>query len=592
MTFQFFSALRRSASQNPHLRLIAATLFAASGTTFAADTEFIGPEQIDEFSAYPWSDSGNWSNGVPGANDKAIIPARLDENNEPVSSWGPFIDVNVTINSLDLTANTEIRNSTSGPGKNLFVSGSSTISGFLANAGGTYQLGNLSNYSAATKTITGGNGYLVDDQDSVAPAILAFKGADIVINDSGFNLFGSNAVVRDQNTGLNAFRNLSQNNGFLTIDGGYQLVTQGNLTNGPNGSITLGLNYSTRTPVVNVTGNFTNNGTVTLYSNTTFLVAGGYSGSGSIQVLGSPVNLNVVGTYTMNGGTFNLGGSGVDSFTLITTAIAVNSGAVISGNGTIQGSISVNSGSLSPGNSAGAIAVKGNLTLGVNAVIDLEIGGTSHDRILQSVGPGGTVLGGTLSLKTIADFDEEVLDESTYEILTSDMPLSGSFTNAANGARLDTADGSGSFQVNYGPSSAAPGKVILSNYIADNVPETYAQWAASLAPGVNGGGDDADGDGIKNLEAYYRGFPATPGPRYAKPTTVTVEEGSLKLTIRSPKTVTGVDVSSIVTGDFIITNAGPAPVLVDETPTMKIYQVIIPAFQPSRFVILKLELPD
>jgi T5SS/PEP-CTERM-associated repeat protein len=73
------------------------------------------------------------------------------------------------------------------------------------------------------------------------------------------------------------------------------------------------------------------------------------------------------------------------------------------------------------------------------------------------------VLGGFLTIKLN---DGAVLDPTkSYEIMSA-TNISGSFTNVANGQRLMTSDGLGSFLVDYGPSSEYPNQVVLSDFLA------------------------------------------------------------------------------------------------------------------------------
>jgi hypothetical protein len=80
----------------------------------------------------------------------------------------------------------------------------------------------------------------------------------------------------------------------------------------------------------------------------------------------------------------------------------------------------------------------------------------------------------------------------------------GSFSNVANGARLNVASGgAGSFQVNYGPASAfSPTMVVLSNFLGTGASFTadfdgdddvdgndFAQWKGDF-----GANDDSDAD--------------------------------------------------------------------------------------------------
>ena len=335
--------------------------------------------------------------------------------------------------------------------------------------------------------------------------------------------------------------------------------------------------------MLNIGGNLINNGTIGLYSRSVFTVAGGFSGSGQIQIYGSPVTCNVLGVWTQNGGSVNLGGSGIDGFILKAVAFVADNNTTVSGNGTLEAAVTITSGSLAPGNSTGIITVKGDLTLQAGSKVQVEIGGNTHDRIAQNTGAGGVTLGGMLELTTIGDFDDEVQYSSTWEILTSDLPIGGAFANVASGARLNTTDGKGSFQVDYGPGSAAPNKVVLSNYIAVNAPQTFAQWIATQDVGPDdGANDDPNDDGIDNLEAYFRGIAAS-GSGRIKGLSAEMSGGNLLVTIRSPRTVTGVTLTSEVGDNPAALAEGPLPTLADTTPTRNIYRITIPATGPRKF---------
>lgn len=568
------------------LSALTAGSLAFAGGAGAITTEFTGPEEYDPNYGYYWSDDSYWSGGAPGPEDDVTILERLDENSEPYLFYGPLLDVNVTINSLNLDTYTSINNAFAGAdNKNLFVTGTTEMAyaSSMVNFAGRFSLGTLAGYNPVTRTIDAGPAFYVGDREGAGTGILEFRGADIVTNDATFILFGERSFVRDQNTALNAFRNLAVNNGNFWMNDGYTLTTAGNLTN--TGIIALNANAGdTRTPELHISGNFVNDGYVYLHRNSTFKVAGGLSGSGSIQIFSLPVICEVLGVWTQTGGNVNLGGSGIDSFILKAIAFNAVNNTTVSGSGTIEAAVTITSGVLAPGNSPGTIAVEGDLTLQAGAKLEMEISGTAHDRITQTTGAGGTVLGGVLELRTIGDFDDEVQTSSTYEILTSHLPLTGAFTNVASGTRLNTADGRGSFLVSYGPGSAAPGKVVLSSYIAVNAPETFAQWLASqevTAPD-NDAEDDPNGDGVENLDAYFRGIPAT-GDTTLKGLSSAISGGNVVITIRSPRTVTGITLSSKVSGDLQDWQDGPAPVLAGTTPTRNIYQITLPGTDPRKF---------
>lgn len=577
--------------------LLSASLL-TTGICHALDTEFVGPEgPLEPDVGYLWSNNGHWTNGIPGPGDSFFVEPKTDINDEPIPFFGPLLDVSATVLGMTLGDGTSINNAQSGPNNaNLFVTGTSLLASnaSVVNFAGTFSLGTLgaTNFNTATRTLESGASYYLGDREGTGMGILEFWNADIVNNAALIAIYGTNSFFRDQNTGLNAFRNFASNTGVVFFNDGYSVVTPGNFTNG--GQIYLNLQpleAGSPPPALQVSGNLVNNGTIELYANSQLTVAGGLSGTGSIRILGLPVTCAVFGVWDVNGGTINLGGSGIDSFTLKATNLNATNGAVIEGNGTIEAIVTITSGTVRPGNSAGQIAVDGDLTLETGATLEMEIGGSTHDKIVQSGGTAGTVLGGVLTLSTIGDFDDKVLHTSTYEILSSDMPLAGSFSNVASGGRVATLGGRGSFRVDYGPDSAAPGKVILSDYQANIVTKSFVQWLDEQEVAIEDRdpGDDPNGDGIVNLEAYFRGIPALGS---VKPLPITVEpsEGNLVVTVSAPKTVGGVTVSSIVDTDFLVPSPGPEPEMIDATPTRNIYRVAVPATGPKmfvRFVIVK-----
>jgi hypothetical protein len=83
-----------------------------------------------------------------------------------------------------------------------------------------------------------------------------------------------------------------------------------------------------------------------------------------------------------------------------------------------------------------------------------------------------TQLGGDLDISFTNGFQTAITPSETFDILTVAVgqneygvpySLSGSFLNVANGGRLETLDGWGSFQVNYG-SGAYANEIVLSDF--------------------------------------------------------------------------------------------------------------------------------
>ena len=108
---------------------------------------------------------------------------------------------------------------------------------------------------------------------------------------------------------------------------------------------------------------------------------------------------------------------------------------------------------------------------------------------------GDAFLGGNLQLALLNNFLPS--PASTLTIFDA-RSISGAFANIANGQRLPTTDGLGSFLVNYGPgSSFDPTRIVLSNF----------------APNINGDFDqDGDVDGNDFLVWQRGGSPNPNSP--------------------------------------------------------------------------------
>lgn len=126
-----------------------------------------------------------------------------------------------------------------------------------------------------------------------------------------------------------------------------------------------------------------------------------------------------------------------------------------------------NGGILAPGNSAGTTLIQGNYTQQAGGTLAIEIGGivdgTQYDVVTAS---GNVVLGGNLKLEMLNGFVPSASDMFTIPQTNS---ITGTFANVANGHRLSTSDGSGSFIVNYGPRL-----IVLSSFLAA-LPGDYNQ---------------------------------------------------------------------------------------------------------------------
>jgi T5SS/PEP-CTERM-associated repeat protein len=131
--------------------------------------------------------------------------------------------------------------------------------------------------------------------------------------------------------------------------------------------------------------------------------------------------------------------------------------------GSFTGTLLNEGGTLAPGRSIGSTTITGYYIQFPDAALEIEIGPpdeVQHDTVNVSA---SALVHGELKLALINNFIPDV--QETFSIFTADS-LSGAFSNVANGQRITTTDGVGSFLVNYGEGSAFnPNQVVLSSFV-------------------------------------------------------------------------------------------------------------------------------
>jgi hypothetical protein len=189
----------------------------------------------------------------------------------------------------------------------------------------------------------------------------------------------------------------------------------------------------------------TNNGTMTLDANTSLLrfdASTSIAGPGAIILTNNAkleISNNTV-NHVINGSKQTLKGNGT---------IQIDSGSTLTNNGLIT-----------PGLSAGTLNFSGDLQLGFPSNLSFEIGGTNQGTdfdLLHKIDNGTFTLNGKLTVTLTNGFTPVPSD--AFAIITTQSMLAGAFTNVANGGRLNTSDGSGSFVVNYSGNN-----VVLSSF--------------------------------------------------------------------------------------------------------------------------------
>ena len=218
------------------------------------------------------------------------------------------------------------------------------------------------------------------------------------------------------------------------------------------------------------------------------------SGAGTTSSIGFGLPFHNTGTVNVHSGTIAFNGN----YTQTAGALALVGGSIsgsnplliqggqVTGTGTISGSLNNSGGTIRPGLSAGVLSITSDLTLSNDSTLAMEVGGrtqgTEYDLIIEA-GTLALNLDGLLTVNFINGFQDGILITDVFTIVNSNQAVIGAFDNVANGQRLATTDGLGSFLVNYGVGSAfGENKVVLSQFAA--VPEASTIMLLPLAAGA------------------------------------------------------------------------------------------------------------
>jgi hypothetical protein len=268
--------------------------------------------------------------------------------------------------------------------------------------------------------------------NSSATGTLRFNGADIVHNASDLTLGGAATIVdQSSNDGLRNFVDNTKAGTFLLEGQSFTAPTD-----------------------------FTNAGTLFISNfdpSQVFSVAGGHS-------------------YIQTGGETSLGDS------VMTAANVLIQGGIIHHGGTINGNVNVSRGTIAPTSGGGGgivdlgagvgiivvpgsylipgpdnMTINGNLALGADAHYSMVIRNNTAGEFDTMTVSGSATFGGTLDVSLINHFVPQPGD--SFTVLTAGPPITGAFTNAPNGSRFPTTDGSGSFIATY-----SDNHLVLSNF--------------------------------------------------------------------------------------------------------------------------------
>jgi hypothetical protein len=162
----------------------------------------------------------------------------------------------------------------------------------------------------------------------------------------------------------------------------------------------------------NTAGNFTVSG-----ANATVIINGTRSGAGSLAVTGNGAELFVNGMKTGGG------------------AVTINSNGTLGGTGSIDGAVT-NNGTIAPGTGVGTLTLSGNVVMGADSRLAVDLSGTSADQL---------IVGGNLDLANLDALDVSGAGSgSSWVIATYAGTLTGIFDNITPGFTVDYGTGSNS----------------------------------------------------------------------------------------------------------------------------------------------------
>ncbi len=478
-------------------------MFITSFSLFAVTTEFAQTEGF-----FLWGTDANWTNGVPGINDTAVIPQStgaglgvftlLNQGAEAIivnASLGAPLEIGVAFGSISVGAAGVVANATGLPytliltddldpvivlteadtifGNNLLnkiqINGSinqTVVPSNLLIQGNVALNSALNSYTGDTIL----SGALLEVNSNASLGIsgdVNFTGDSTLNFSAGFTLDAarsiaiSPAVTATFQTALTSIiaGDISGATGNLAKSGSGDLTLSGVLSYGGTTTLTAGtLVLAPTTPanfslgggsgagdlVINNPGFTTtlagipsNSGSTTLTAGTLALapstpadisLTGNITGAGSLSVTNSGftttlsgATLDYAGATTLIRGTLNL----PTGKTLSASDVVINSGAnpitdaILTGEGTITGSLTVTKGTVLPGSSSTTQLNVGPYTQTADGKLKIVITPDSASKLVVT---GDAALDGDLELEIGAG---SYPDETTFEVLNTSGVLNG-----------------------------------------------------------------------------------------------------------------------------------------------------------------------
>ena len=302
--------------------------------------------------------------------------------------------VALDVNTLNITTGGVFAGVIGGSGGLVLAGGSQTLSGANTYTGGTtivtgtLQLGNGGTTGAITGNVLDNGTLAVNHTDAVS-----FLGA---ISGSG-----SFAQV---GAGTTTLSNANTYGGGTTIAAGTLVGSTGSFGSGA----------------------ITDNAALVINQPTNAVFANPIDGTGSFVKTGAG-RLNLIGVGSLSGPTTVAAGTLSVNGSIANSAVTVNNGAVLGGNGTVGSVAVLSGGTIAPGNSIGTLTVHGNYVQAAGSTYQVEVNAASNasDRIVAS---GNATIGSGALLNVTQNPAGLYTLGTKYTVLTTGSGVTGRYT--------------------------------------------------------------------------------------------------------------------------------------------------------------------
>ncbi len=300
---------------------------------------------------------------------------------------------------------------------------------------------------------------------------------------------GEGSLVIDEDASVSSTNasvaHLAGSIGQATVDGAWDVSgnlvvgrdSDGDLNISPGGAVSNGdafvghLTGSIGVVIVESGSNWTTNGRLSIAGDAD---SGASGGVGVVSIAGvTTVSEDIVlfpnGFLSIAGGSLSAAAitvqtGGIGFFQFAAGSLFVDE---------FNGNLSNQGGVLAPRPGSNSIMVSGEYTQGAAGTLSIEIAGTAASNQYDSLIVDNTAfLGGELQIRLVDLFEPGPAE--VYTIVDALNFGVGSFSNVANGERVDDTSGLGSFVAHYGPGSLFnPDQVVLTNFLPTVLPGDY-----------------------------------------------------------------------------------------------------------------------